>query len=146
MRQEKNGTDVYTKTNIDYERLGLCYELQEFVERINQIGKPNVECISLTAEESIWFAEKMEAYLADRRQRISIKAAKFEKTQPVNIWAHRGCSYVYPENTLSAFFAAAEIDGIKGIELDVQLTKDDVLVVIHDETVDRTTNRAEVEK
>jgi glycerophosphoryl diester phosphodiesterase/phosphorylcholine metabolism protein LicD len=46
---------------------------------------------------------------------------------------------LYPENTLQAFQAAAEIPGIRGIELDVQLTRDGTIVVIHDERIDRTT-------
>jgi len=46
---------------------------------------------------------------------------------------------MYPENTLLAFEKAAAIDGLEGIELDIQLTKDGELVVIHDERVDRTT-------
>lgn len=54
------------------------------------------------------------------------------------IYAHRGYSAKYPENTLSAFKAA--LPHVDGIELDVQLTRDGRLVVIHDETVDRTTN------
>ena len=58
----------------------------------------------------------------------------------MHIWAHRGCSQIYPENTLTAFRKAAEIDGLTGIELDIQLTKDGHLVVFHDETVDRTTD------
>ena len=57
----------------------------------------------------------------------------------MNVWAHRGCSYRYPENTLSSFAKACEYD-ITGIELDVQLSSDGSLVVIHDERVDRTTN------
>lgn len=57
----------------------------------------------------------------------------------MKIWAHRGCSYRYPENTLSAFKAACEYR-ITGIELDIQLSKDGEMVVIHDETVDRTTD------
>lgn len=57
----------------------------------------------------------------------------------INIWAHRGCSYRYPENTLSAFREALQYD-ITGMELDIQLTKDREIVVIHDETVDRTTD------
>lgn len=57
----------------------------------------------------------------------------------MKIWAHRGCSQMYPENTLLAFEKAAEINGLEGIELDIQLTKDGELVVIHDERVDRTT-------
>ena len=55
------------------------------------------------------------------------------------IWAHRGASAVAPENTLAAFVAALAA-GADGIELDVHLTRDGVPVVIHDETVDRTTN------
>lgn len=57
----------------------------------------------------------------------------------MKIWAHRGCSQMYPENTLLAFEKAAELDGLEGIEFDIQMTKDGELVVIHDERVDRTT-------
>ena len=53
------------------------------------------------------------------------------------IFAHRGASGYAPENTLPAF-AMAEKQGADGIELDVQLTKDGELVVIHDEKIDRT--------
>ena len=58
----------------------------------------------------------------------------------MKIWAHRGCSQMYPENTLLAFRKAVEIEGLVGIELDIQLTKDGYLVVCHDERVDRTTD------
>lgn len=57
----------------------------------------------------------------------------------MKIWAHRGCSQRYPENTLLSFQKAADIEGLTGIELDIQLTKDGEIVVIHDERVDRTT-------
>lgn len=57
----------------------------------------------------------------------------------MKIWAHRGCSQIYPENTLIAFEKAAAIRGLEGIELDIQLTRDGEMVVIHDERVDRTT-------
>jgi glycerophosphoryl diester phosphodiesterase len=55
------------------------------------------------------------------------------------IIAHRGASSKLPENTLIAF-KQAQKDGADGIELDIHLTKDKVPVVIHDETVDRTTD------
>ncbi len=58
----------------------------------------------------------------------------------MKIWAHRGCSQMHPENTITAFKKAARLDGLTGIELDIQMTKDDEIVVIHDERVDRTTN------
>ncbi|MBD5550047.1 MAG: hypothetical protein HDQ96_02550 [Lachnospiraceae bacterium] len=58
----------------------------------------------------------------------------------MKIWAHRGCSQMYPENTLLSFEKAAALSGLEGIELDIQLTKDGEMVVIHDERVDRTTD------
>ncbi len=54
-------------------------------------------------------------------------------------FAHRGFSGRYPENTMLAFRKAIEA-GCDGIELDVQMTRDGHLVVIHDESVDRTCN------
>ncbi len=56
----------------------------------------------------------------------------------MQIIAHRGASAIAPENTMAAFEAAILL-GADGIELDVHQTKDGVLVVMHDETVDRTT-------
>jgi glycerophosphoryl diester phosphodiesterase len=53
--------------------------------------------------------------------------------------AHRGAKGYEPENTLVAFEKALELD-VDGIELDVHLSSDGHLVVIHDETIDRTTN------
>jgi len=57
----------------------------------------------------------------------------------MKIYAHRGASIELPENTLAAFQRAIDL-GVEGIELDVHLSADGVPVVIHDETVDRTTN------
>ena len=54
------------------------------------------------------------------------------------VWGHRGASGVAPENTLPAFDLARRM-GADGVELDVQLSADGRLVVIHDETLDRTT-------
>lgn len=53
--------------------------------------------------------------------------------------AHRGYSAVAPENTLAAFRAAIDA-GADAIEFDVRLTRDGHAVVLHDATVDRTTN------
>lgn len=57
----------------------------------------------------------------------------------MNIIAHRGLSASYPENTLIAFQEAAKLD-CWGVEFDVHLTKDNQLVVIHDESIKRTSN------
>lgn len=53
--------------------------------------------------------------------------------------AHRGLSAKYPENTTIAFEEAAKL-AVWGVEFDVHLTKDQQLVVIHDESIDRTSN------
>jgi len=57
----------------------------------------------------------------------------------MRVCAHRGASYYEPENTLRAFKRALEM-GAYRLELDVRSTKDGIIVVIHDDTVDRTTN------
>lgn len=57
---------------------------------------------------------------------------------PVN-FAHRGAALRAPENTLEAFRLAAA-GGAGGLELDVHMTSDGSIVVIHDDTVDRTTD------
>ena len=72
----------------------------------------------------------------------------------MKIIAHRGFSGIYPENTMLAFKKAIEI-GADGIELDVHLSKDGQVMIIHDEALKRTTGldgvisdytRAELEK
>ena len=55
------------------------------------------------------------------------------------VFAHRGSSAYAPENTLAAFLLAID-QNADGIELDAKLTADGQVVVIHDDTVDRTTN------
>ena len=57
------------------------------------------------------------------------------------IFAHRGACRVAPENTLPAFQAAKDL-GADGIELDVQYSSDGKLVVIHNQTLEKTTNGA----
>ena len=58
--------------------------------------------------------------------------------QPL-IYAHRGARSAAPENTLPAFQAALDMD-VDGVEFDVQCSSDGQLVVIHDFSVDKTTN------
>lgn len=55
------------------------------------------------------------------------------------VQAHRGASAIAPENTIAAFRAAAQA-GAKWVELDVALSADGTLVVIHDDSVDRTSS------
>ncbi len=55
------------------------------------------------------------------------------------IYAHRGNSSVYPENTMPAFKSAILL-GVHGIETDVHMTKDGELVITHDEEISRVSN------
>ena len=57
----------------------------------------------------------------------------------ISVTGHRGARGLAPENTLAAFRLAREL-GCDAVELDVQLTSDGELAVIHDETLERTTN------
>ena len=64
------------------------------------------------------------------------KALEFEK--PIVI-AHRGGLAEAPENTMAAFSKSAAL-GVHGFAIDVRLTKDEEIIVFHDEFVDRTTD------
>ena len=57
----------------------------------------------------------------------------------IYVAAHRGWSEKYPENTMEAYLAAEKL-GVDQLEIDVRITKDSELVLIHDAAVDRTTN------
>lgn len=57
----------------------------------------------------------------------------------IKVVAHRGLSSKYPENTLIAYEAALQLN-IDYLEIDIHKTADDKLVVIHDDSVDRTSN------
>lgn len=129
--ENPNQIEVYEE---EFAGGGLRYEIEAFVKCINNPG--NVK--KITDEESIWLSDMMEQFLAKRK--VDVHSADTESLRNVNIWAHRGSSMMNPENTLLAFRKAAELEGITGIEFDVQLTKDGEIVVIRDEKVDRTTD------
>ncbi len=57
----------------------------------------------------------------------------------VHVHAHGGSTHLWPDNTMMAFRGSAEL-GVDVLELDTQITSDGVIVVIHDDTVDRTTS------
>ena len=70
---------------------------------------------------------------------VSSKIDAELKERNFEVIAHKGASGLAPENTLAAFSMALEM-GVDMVELDVRQTKDEEIVVIHDETLDRTTN------
>ncbi|MCR4867530.1 MAG: hypothetical protein K5921_11440 [Lachnospiraceae bacterium] len=87
--------------------------------------------------------ERVIVFFAYQKSRLTGIPSKNERDE-IKIWAHRGLSYDYPENTIEAFTEAAKLNGLTGIEFDVQRTGDGKLVVFHDETVnDRV---AEIER
>lgn len=151
--ENPNQIEVYEE---DFEGGGLRYEISEFAQSIKDPDMVK----TITDEESIWLAGMMERFLSESSRKKSngetisndvLDTANVEEDdgtandnqtslENIKIWAHRGCSMMYPENTLIAFEKAAQLDGITGIEFDVQLTSDGEIVVIHDETVDRTTD------
>lgn len=112
---------------------GLRYEISEFISKIN--GKAGHD-FKLTREESIAMADIVERFMKERK-RMQLSLHERNCAAGMKFWAHRGCSNQYMENTLEAFRAACELDGLTGIELDVQLTKDGEVVVFHDETLNR---------
>jgi glycerophosphoryl diester phosphodiesterase len=62
-----------------------------------------------------------------------------EKLPERGICAHRGENGTFPENTVIGFQEAVRL-GVAMVELDVRKTKDGKLIIMHDDTVDRTTN------
>ncbi len=80
-----------------------------------------------------WVPRRVDWWLSELSRTISLRDLRFLRI------AHRGASAHAPENTLAAFRLAAEL-GADMVELDVQLSADGVPVVIHDPTLDRTTN------
>ena len=71
-------------------------------------------------------------------------AAELKPVKPVSrefvLQAHRGIAARYPENTSLSFSKAAEIPVYGGMETDVQMTKDGIIVCMHDKKLDRTTD------
>jgi predicted dehydrogenase/glycerophosphoryl diester phosphodiesterase len=123
-----------------YEGTGLCYEVREFIQRVNESSETK-ESVTTMENISIAMSDIMERFIEWNKPIYNDVHTKFlsegsNKKMP-KIWAHRGCCTLYPENTLEAFKAAAELDGLTGIELDIQLTSDGEMVVFHDENLRR---------
>jgi len=85
------------------------------------------------ASVAAWAASKV---VAKPIPRESKEALDFKK--PV-VLAHRGGHSEAPENTLAAFTKAAEL-GVHGFAVDIRLTKDEEIIIFHDEFADRTTD------
>lgn len=132
------------RRNVPYEGSGLQYRLNSFLHRIMTLTADD-PMVKMSEEEAAARASVFERFLLEnkpvRRQMQDEKKAELKRKPKPVIWAHRGMSLQYPENTLEAFRAAAELGpALGGIETDVQLSKDGVVMIFHDETLDRVTD------
>ena len=82
--------------------------------------------------------EKISSQLDNIGQNMVVDSENF-KVNSVNMIAHRGFSSEAPENTIPAYELAAK-NGYWGVECDILETKDNEFILMHDNTVDRTTN------
>ena len=110
-------------------------ELQLPVRKDAKVNKGRSVAI-VTVLISLSVVMNLSYFKALYRGNVNMNVGVLTRTQ---VTAHRGFSHVAPENTMPAFEAAVS-SGADFIELDVQLTSDDQMVVFHDERLDRTTN------
>ncbi|SKB66329.1 Predicted dehydrogenase [Lachnospiraceae bacterium] len=131
------------KHEASFEGSGLQYEAGAFVRHIRSLVRDDSSSEAerrVLKKESIARSAVMEQFLAENAERRGKVQKAIDEMPPVRVWAHRGMSMEYPENTLEAFKAAAELgNALTGIETDIQLSKDGEVVVFHDETLDRVT-------
>ena len=98
------------------------------------MGKKTKVAIAIAAAgAAAWAGSKA---ISKPQRREDKEALEYE--HPI-ILAHRGGSLIAPENSMSAFKKAAEL-GVHGFEIDIRLTKDEEIIVFHDEYIDRTTD------
>ena len=69
----------------------------------------------------------------------NISSLPWSDPNKIDLYGHRGTSLLAPENTSAAFDLALEF-GVDVLEIDVRLSRDNVVMVTHDEMVDRTTD------
>lgn len=98
------------------------------------MGKKSKVAFAIAAAgAAAWAGSKV---ISKPQKRENKEALQYET--PI-ILAHRGGSLIAPENSMAAFKNAAEL-GVHGFEIDIRLTKDEEIIVFHDEFVDRTTD------
>ena len=78
------------------------------------------------------------------KNRIIYETTNTDIYQDTRISAHRSGAGVYPEETMLAFEACLNNFNVDYFEFDLHITKDDVLILLHDATLDRTSNCEEV--
>ena len=127
-----NREEIWYATNIEVYDYVHAYNQLVFSANGGKVYNPTVFDIYFEKDKKIYCVKPNECKNLD---------VNYWTQSPKNIYvaAHRGWSEKYPENTMESF-QAAEAIGVDQLELDVRVTKDNELVIIHDATVDRTTN------
>ena len=97
----------------------------------------NYIIILLLALSTTMCTEKSDK-VKETAQKVTLKSKSYTN-QHIIREAHRGASLEFPENTLISFKEAIK-KGTDRLELDVNMTSDNVLIIMHDKTLDRTTN------
>ncbi|TFE00259.1 glycerophosphodiester phosphodiesterase [Jeotgalibacillus salarius] len=97
--------------------------------------KTNIGLALAASGAAIWAGTKMTSNPVKRPTK------KFFEGEKPRVFAHRGGAELAPESSFAAFRNAAEL-GVDGFEIDIRMTKDEELVVFHDQFIDRTTNGA----
>lgn len=97
----------------------------------------NYIIIFLLAFSTTMCTEKTDK-VKETAQEVTVKSKPYTNHHIIRE-AHRGASLEFPENTLIAFNEAIK-KGTDRLELDVNMTSDNVLIIMHDKTLDRTTN------
>lgn len=149
----KSENAVYQVNNIQAQVNQLVVEGDSSVEAAQARVDVNNHSYSTLKERLDTEYSKVTSQLEDIEQEIENKADKAEVnilkkkltgvkfsdlTEPM-VFAHRGAKNIFPESSLEAYRACVDL-GLP-IELDIRMTADGTLVVNHDETVNRTTNR-----
>lgn len=95
--------------------------------------KTNIALAIAAASAAAWAGSKA---LSKPQKREGKTALQYDR--PI-VLAHRGGAHLAPEHTMLAFEKAVSL-GVDGFEIDIRLTKDEEILVFHDESVDRTTD------
>lgn len=103
--------------------------------QINMGKKTKIGFAAVAVGAAAWAGSKA---LANPQARPKKEILSYES--PI-VLAHRGGSAIAPENTMAAFKNSAGF-GVQGFEIDIRLTKDEEIIVFHDEYLDRTTDGA----
>lgn len=119
-------------------------DLEATMARLTAAGVAFVGPMSTTPGSRSLFihpraAHGIQVQYVERRRNVTASGKEASFGHQFLCFGHRGAPRQAPENTLASFTRAIEL-GVAGIELDVHLTRDGELVVIHDYTLERTTN------